>query len=183
MILALLYAAAAETPPDEAGNFVATLFTQVITTGVIAALITTTAQIIVGRRNSRIQERKNAIDAESDLVTRYKDAASEERAAKESAVRTIKDLLAASEVQVASLKSTVVALNETIQQMSSISDSQKGIILRLETERDRLEAERISAEKLRDEKIEELRLAQVEILELTRSHAEAERRAKDTFGI
>lgn len=183
MILALLYAAAAETPPDEAGNFVATLFTQVITTGVIAALITTLAQLIIGRRNARIQERKNAIDAESDLVARYKDAASEERAAKESAVRTIKDLLAASEVQVASLKSTVVALNETIQQMNSISDSQKGIILRLETERDRLDAERITAERLRDEKIEELRKAQIEILELSRTHNEAKRQANETFGI
>lgn len=183
MILALLYAAAAETPPDEAGNFIATLFTQVITTGVIAALITTAAQVILGRRNARIQERKNAIDAESDLVTRYKDAATEERAAKESAVRTIKELLSASEATVASLKSTVVALNETIELMNKLTDSQKDIIIRLESERDRLDAERIAAEKLRDEKIEELHKAQVAILELTRSHGEAERQARDTFGI
>lgn len=183
MILALLYAAAAETPPDEAGNFVATLFTQVITTGVIAALITTASQVILGRRNSRIQERKNAIDAESDLVARYKDAATEERSAKESAVRTIKELLSASEATVVSLKSTVIALNETIEMMSRVSDSQKDIIVRLETERDRLDAERVTAEKLRDEKIDELREAQVAILELTRSHGEADRRARETFGI
>ncbi len=183
MILAWLLVAAAETPPDEAGNFVATLFTQIITTGVIAALITTAAQLILGRKNSRIQERKNAVDAESDLVSRYKDAAAEERSAKESAVRTVKELLAASEIQVASLKSTVTALNETIEMMNKVTDSQKDIILRLETERDRIDAERIVAEKLRDDKIEELRKAQIEILELTRTHSEAERQARETFGL
>ncbi len=177
------YILAAASSPDQAGNLVAQLFTQVITTGVIAALITAGVQVFMGRRNARIQERKNAVDAESDLVVRYRDAASEERAQKESAVRTIRDLLSASEAQVASLKGTVVALNETIELMSRLSNSQKDIIKRLETERDRTEELRVQAEKLRDEKIEELRKAQVEILALTRSQCEAERQTKDTFGI
>lgn len=181
MILDIVYAAA--DAPDQAGNLVAQLFTNVITTGVIAALITAGVQFFMGRRNARIQERKNAVDAESDIVSRYKEQAAEERLQKESAVKTIRDLLAASEAQVQSLKDTVVALNDTIDLMSRVSDSQKDIIKRLEVERDRMEEQRIVAEKLRDEKIEELRQAQIEILALTRSTKEAERQTNDALGL
>lgn len=181
MILELVYAAAEQ--PDPSANFVAQLFTNVITTGVIAALITSGVNYFTGRKNARIQERKNAVDAESDIVNRYKEQAAEERMQKESAVKTIRDLLAASEAQVQSLKDTVKALNDTIDLMSRVAESQTDIIKRLENERDRTDELRINAEKLRDEKIEELRKAQIEILELTRTHKEAERQARDTLGL
>lgn len=182
MIVDLLFFAA-EEPVSANTDAMAQFLTQGISTGVFVAVITSSFQYFLGRRNSRIQERKNATDAESDVVTRYKDAAAEEREAKESAVRTIKELLSASESQVTSLKSTVATLNEAIENMGRLSDSQRDIILRLETERDRLEAEMINTKRVRDENIAKLRQAQIDILELTRSHEEAERRTRDTFGI
>jgi len=176
-------ATTAETAEPESATLVAQLFANVITTGVIAALITAGVQFFINRKNSRIQERKNAVDEGSDLVLRYKDAAGEERAQKESAVKTVRELLVASEAQVTSLKETVKTLTETIQLMSSFSDSQKDIISRLEVERDRTAAQLAATEKLRDEKIAELRAAQIKILEMTMGPEEAERHINDTFGI
>jgi len=178
-----LNAAVAEQNP--AGNVVSLVVTAVVSATVFSALITGLVQFIMNRRNSRITERKNAIDAESDLVTRYKDAAAEERAAKESAVRTIKELLGDSREQVEVLKGTVDALNNTIRLMENLNTTQRDIIDQLTTDRDKTQAALERAEARIETQKAQLLQKQEEIqklLEQTRTREDAARIALATFG-
>ena len=134
---------------------------------VIAAAISAVVAWINNRRNARIQERKNNADEGNDLVARYKEAAAEERSAKESAVRTVQNLLDISQAQVTSLQATVGRLNDTIVTLQRSADSQQGLIEDITRERDRLQQEQENLQKQIDEKRDELLKAQQEILELT----------------
>lgn len=157
--------AAEQAPPEP--NIVGIIITAVASASVFAALITGLVQYLVNRRNSRITERKNTVDAESDLVTRYKEAAAEERAAKESAVQTVRDLLSIAERQVESLKGTVAALNGLIENLNLAANAQQEIIDSLTAERDRSQAALSQAlTQIEDQKNQLLRHQQ-EILELT----------------
>lgn len=123
-----------------AQDVISLFITAIISASVFAALVTGTIQYLINRKNSKITEKKNTVDAESDLIARYKEAAAEERLQKESAVQTIKNLLQFTEGQVDSLKNTVETLNKTITSMSLISNTQSDLIDQLTVERDRNQA-------------------------------------------
>lgn len=160
----LVLAAAAEGGATT--DVVSMIITSVVSATVFSALITGLVQFLMNRRNSRVTERKNAVDEESDLVSRYKEAASEERAAKESAVRTIKELLENSQEQIVSLKGTVETLNNTIKLMETLAVSQKSVIDQLTSDRDRTQAALDRAEDRIREQTEELIQKQKEIQSL-----------------
>lgn len=167
--------AVATAPAPEPGSIdPQQLLTLVLTTGisatVIASLITGLIQFIINRRNSRIVENKNTTDAEGDLVTRYREAAAEERAQKESAVETIRALLAISEDQIDSLKSTVDSLTQTIAVMRDAAGAQKSLIDQIIADRDRIKASYENAQLKVDQQREELIRTQREILELSYPH-------------
>lgn len=182
----LILPLAAVQGANQAADVVSLVITSVVSATVFSALITGLVQFLINRRNSRITERKNSVDAESDLVARYKDAASEERAAKESAVRTIKELLSDSKEQIAALKSTVDTLTNTIKLMESLAISQNGVIEQLTHDRDRTQDALTRAEARIQEQKEQLRLKQEEVqafFEQTRTRADAARIAAESFDI
>ncbi len=183
MLLQMLtiFAAAAET---QAADVVSLIITSVVSATVFSALVTSIATLLVNRRNSRITERKNTQDAESDVVNRYKDQAKEERDGKESAVRIIQELLSESKEQVAALKSTVETLNDTIILMKDVNSAQGDIIAQLTSDRDRTQAALERAEARIITQKEQLRAKQEEITPLIeKSHirAEAQRIVAETF--
>lgn len=160
------------------------LTTAVLSATVFSALITGFVTFLINSRNSRITERKNTADAESDVVSRYKEAASEERQQKESAVQTIKMLLAESRDQVVTLKGTVDALNNTINLMESLTVTQNDMIIQLTVDRDRTQAALEQAEARILTQREELKRHQEEIrvlLTQTRTRDEAKRIVAESF--
>lgn len=179
--LTFVWAAVAPTN-DPLSNLIGLIVTATISAGVLGTAIGGFVQYLINRRNSRITERKNAVDAESDLVARYKEAAAEERAQKESAVRTVRELLAASEEQVQTLKDTVSTLNNTIDLMSRLTDSQQDVILKLTADRDKTQIALERAEARIEQQKNELIQRQREILELTRGKEEAARIVAETLG-
>lgn len=185
MLLALrILAAAGEVSP--AADVVSLIITSVVSATVFSALITGLIQYLINRRNSRITERKNTLDAESDVVNRYKEQAKEERDAKESAIRVIQDLLSESKEQVAALKSTVETLNNTIALMKDVNAAQGDIITQLTQDRDRTQAALTRAEARIETQEQQLRAKQAEIvtlLERTRTHEAAERVVAQTFNL
>lgn len=154
-------------------DIIGPVITAVISASVVAAIITGLVQYMINRRNSRITERKNSVEAESDLINRYKEAAAEERNQKESAVETVKNLLALAEAQVASLKDTVATLNRTIEVMSLAANSQQDIIDQLTLDRDRTQEALRQAERQIEAQREELLRHQREIMELQLPRHEA----------
>lgn len=138
-----------------------------ISATVLAAAISALVAWLNNRRNARIQERKNTADESNDIVARYKEAAAEERSAKESAVQTVQKLLDISQAQVVSLQSTVGRLTDTIDTLQRSAESQQDIITAITQERDRLQQEQEQLQQQIDEKRDELFQAQQEILELT----------------
>lgn len=134
---ATLYYAAATEGLLDTQSVISIVISAVISASVIAALVTGVIQYFINRRNSNIAEKKNTVDAESDIISRYKEAAAEERLQKESAVATIKNLLQITEDQVTSLKSTVDVLNNTIISMRELNESQHDIIDQITLDRDR----------------------------------------------
>ena len=165
MLNALLFLAAA-TEGGAPTDVISMIITSVVSATVFSALITGLVQFLMNRRNSRVTERKNAVDEESDLVSRYKEAAGEERAAKESAVRTIKELLENSQEQIVSLKGTVETLNNTIQLLENLAVTQKDVIAQLTSDRDRTQAALDRAEERIKEQTDELIQKQKEIQKL-----------------
>lgn len=186
-MLDVLHLFAAVAPENSlAADVVSLVITAVVSATVFSALITGLVQFLINRRNSRITERKNTVDAESDLVARYKDAASEERAQKESAVATIKELLHDSREQVNVLKSTVNTLTNTIALLESLSAAQGDVIKQLTDDRDRTKAALERAEARVQEQRDQLKAKQAEIetlLAQTRSRAEAARIVAESFDI
>ncbi|QIG57840.1 hypothetical protein SEA_PAULODIABOLI_106 [Microbacterium phage PauloDiaboli] len=169
-----------------AADIVSLVITAVVSATVFSALITGLIQFLINRRNSRITERKNTVDAESDLVTRYKEAAAEERAAKSSAVETIKMLLAESKEGIETLKSTVATLNSTIELLKDVNAAQGDVIKQLTADRDRTQAALERAEARVLDQVEQLRLKQNEIESLiAESHTreQAARIVSQTFDI
>jgi chromosome segregation ATPase len=173
--LHILAAAVGEVSP--AADVVSLVITSVVSATVFSAIITGLVQYLINRRNSRITERKNTLDAESDVVNRYKDQAREEREGKESAVRVIQELLGESKEQIAALKSTVETLNGTIALMKDVNAAQGDIISQLTNDRDRTQAalERAEARILAQK--EQLRLKQQEIAVLIDKAREREEAA------
>lgn len=165
MLNALLFLAAA-TEGGASTDVISMIITSVVSATVFSALITGLVQFLMNRRNSRVTERKNAVDEESDLVSRYKEAAGEERAAKESAVRTIKELLENSQEQIVSLKGTVETLNGTIKLLENLAVTQKDVIAQLTSDRDRTQAALDRAEARIKEQTDELIQKQKEIQSL-----------------
>jgi len=179
-----ILAAAGET--STAADVVQLVITAVVSATVFSALITGLVQFLINRRNSRVTERKNAVDEESDIVTRYKEQAIEERLQKESAVNMIKELLTESKEQVAALKGTVDSLNNTIALMKDLNTAQSDIIQQLTNDRDRQAAALERAEARITAQKEELRRKQQEIEDLlanTRTREEAARIVNETFDI
>jgi len=129
--------AAAGDANAAAADVVSLVITSVVSATVFSALITGLVQFLINRRNSRITERKNTSDAESDLVRQYRDAAADERAAKESAIKTLRELHDDTKEQVLALRSTVDTLNATIVTLKDLNASQDDIIVRLTEDRDR----------------------------------------------
>lgn len=123
---------------DATATFASLILTSTLVAGVTTAVVTGVFQFLGTRRLARVTERKNDDDADSSLVARYKDAAAEERAQKNSAVDTIQKLLAIAEHQIVSLKDTVDRLTQTIRIMSESAGTQQGILEQVIDERDRL---------------------------------------------
>lgn len=185
MYEALAFIAAAATETGGATDVVSVVITSVVSATVFSALITSFVQFLISRRTARIAERKDAIDAESDLITRYKEAAAEERVQKASAIDTIKELLAASNQQVDSLSATVDAMTSTITMLEKLTLSQSDMIITLTADRDRAKAALVSAEALVESQKEQLKIKQAElqaVLERTRNSTDAARIAAETLG-
>ena len=153
-----------EMQPD---SILSLIITSVISASVIGAIVTGVVQYLVNKRNSQITEKKNTIDAESDLITRYKEAAAEERAQKESAVETVKDLLQVAEHNVELLKNTVDTLNQTITSLKETNAAQQQIITQLTVDRDRAEEGVRQAERTIAAQREHLARLQQQVAELT----------------
>lgn len=186
MSIITLAFAAATTGGDEASNIVSLIVTTVVSATVFSSLITGFIQYLNNRRNSRVTERRNAVDEESDVVTRYREQAVEERLQKESAVKTIKELLSESKEQITALKGTVETLNNTIALMKDLNAAQGTVIQQLTNDRDRTAAALERAEARVEAQKEELRKKQEEIvnlLEQSRTREEAARIVTETFGI
>jgi cell division protein FtsL len=169
-----------------AADVVSLVITAVVSATVFSALITGLVQFLINRRNSRITERKNTVDEHSDLIVRYKEQASEERVQKESAVKTIKELLADSREQVIVLKSTVDTLTKTIELLESLSAAQSDVIKQLTEDRDRTKEALERAEARVLEQRDQLRLKQQEITTLlgqTISKQQAARILAESFDI
>lgn len=158
-----MIAAAVEEQPALIGLLVSA----VISASVVAALVGGLFAYINNRRNARIAERKNTADEDNDLVTRYQTMATEERSAKESAVKTVRELLAIAEAQIASLQGTITRLTETIGVLQHSAQSQQDLIDAITRERDRLQVEQEKLQHDIDDKARELLTKQAEILELT----------------
>lgn len=186
-MLALLLQLATDPPESNlAADIVSLVITAVVSTAVFSALITGLIQYLINRRNSRITERKNTVDAESDLVTRYKEAAAEERAAKSSAVETIKMLLAESKESIQTMKDTVVTLTNTIELLKDVNAAQGDVIKQITADRDRTQAALLRAEARVLDQMEQLRIKQQEITDLvasSRSKAEAAQIVAESFNI
>lgn len=157
---------AASAMPAEP-NMLTTIIGAVFSSVVFSAIITAVFTYVSNRRNARIQERKNDLDAEGGLVSRYKEAAAEERAQKESAIQTVRDLLKIAEEQVTSLKDTITTLNSTIGIMRQAADDQREIITRLTSDRDRTQDALDRATKEIDKQREQLIKHQHEILAMS----------------
>jgi len=133
----LHYASATPVEADTSGT-VSLIFSAAISGTVISALVGGVIQYLINRRNSKIAEKKNTVDAESDIITRYKEAAAEERSQKESSVATIKSLLHVTESEVISLRETIKTLNETLTIIRATADYQGELVKKLTQERDRV---------------------------------------------
>lgn len=158
-----MIAAVAEEQPE----FIGLLVSVIISAGVFSAAIAGLVAYLNNRRNARIAERKNTADEDNDLVTRYQTMATEERSAKESAVKTVRELLAIAEAQIASLQGTITRLTETISVLQHSAQSQQDLIESITQERDRLKHEQEKLQNDIDVKSRELLTKQAEILELT----------------
>lgn len=181
-LLVAFSAAEGTTPPD----VFQLIITSVISTAVFTTVIGGIIQFLINRQNARITERKNAVDAESDLVARYKEAASEERTAKESAVKTIKELLSDSKEQITTLKATVDTLTNTIKILEGLAVTQEGVIAQLTEDRDRTQAALDRAQARINEQKEMLKQKQDEIqslFEQSRSRVESAKAITETFDI
>ena len=171
--LAFLSLAADEQSAGQ--DIVSLVITTIISASVFAALVTGITQYLINRRNSRIAERKNSVDIESDHIRRYKEQAIEERNAKESAVTTVKNVLTIVEQQVESLKNTISTLNQTIEIMSHAANAQQDIIDQLTTQRDRQESALARAQQEVELQRSEVSRLQREILDITYPQAELDR--------
>lgn len=155
---------AATTPAvDGAGELVSYL----LSAAVMAALVTGLFNWINNKRNARIAERKNTADEDNDLVARYQAMATEERAGKESAVKTVTELLGIAETQIQTLKGTVAQLSATIETLQRSAESQHDLIEDIRRERDRLTAALALSQQRVDEQRAELLAKQAEILSLS----------------
>jgi chromosome segregation ATPase len=145
---------------DVVGLFVSSMLSALV----LAALVAGSFNYVNNRRNARITERKNNADEDNDLVARYQAMATEERSAKESAVRTVKDLLTMAEEQIKTLRGTIDQLSSTIETLQRSAESQQELIETVTLERDRLaEALRVSEERVSAQR-EQLLAKQAEIL-------------------
>jgi chromosome segregation ATPase len=162
-----MIAAAAGAQPE----VIRLLVTACISVPVVAGLIAGLVSYLNNRRNARIAERKNTQDEDNDLVTRYQTMATEERSAKESAVKTVRELLGIAEAQIASLQGTITRLTETIGVLQHSAQSQQDLIESITQERDRLKLEQEKLQKDINDKSQELLNKQAEILELSYPHA------------
>lgn len=161
-----LIAAAAAVEPEPAISLFSVILTAILSSTVVGAIVGGVFGYLNNKRNARIAERKNDLDAEAGLVGRYKEAAAEERAQKESAIQTVNNLLAIAERQVQSLKDTVDTLTDTINAMTTASNAQQQFIERLTEDRDRTQQALSSALLEIDRQKEELLRRQREILEM-----------------
>ncbi|UVG35140.1 hypothetical protein SEA_CECE_89 [Microbacterium phage Cece] len=182
--LSYYLAAAAEAGPD--ADLISLLVTAGISASVFGALISGLVTFLINRRNARITERRDAQGAENDVVSRYREAAAEERAQKESAVSTIKELLTDSREQVTVLKATVDTLTNTIRLLENLSATQGDVITQLTEDRDRTKAALDRAEARVIEQRDQLHAKQEEIENLlarSRSREAAAQIVAETFDI
>lgn len=150
-----------------------------LSAAVIAAIVTGVVSYFNNRRNARVAERRNVQDEDNDIVTRYKDAAAEERSQKESAVKTVRELLAIAEQQIQILRTTIEQLTSTIGQLQKSAESQQQLIETVTAERDALAVKADELERELDVKRTELLRKQHEILEISYPRAVVDRMFKE----
>ncbi len=151
------------TAPDLGGTILGVL----LSSAFISALIPAIINFFNNRRNAAVASKKNEVDADSSIISRYKEAAKEERDAKESAVAMVERMLKVAESQVDSLQITVERLQETVDRltttisvMSTTADAQQTLIENLTEDRDRVQQALKIAEEQLAEQIEYIQVAQ-----------------------
>lgn len=160
----MVLADAAENAAPDLGGTILGLF---LSSAFISALIPSVINYFNNRRNANVAAKKNEVDADSTIISRYKEAAKEERDAKESAVAMVERMLKVAESQVDSLQITVERLQETVDRltntisvMSTSAAAQQTLIENLTEDRDRvLQALKIAEQQLADQ-IEYIQIAQ-----------------------
>lgn len=155
-------------------DFFAQIISSIVSSAVVGAIIFGIFSWINNRRNARVTERKNDADAENDFISQYKEMvasanarAADERSAKESAVRTVRELLNIAEGQITSLKDTIDRLTATIRTLTDAAGVQQDLIDAITEERDHLRATLAAQQAAVDHQKEELVTQQRELLDLT----------------
>jgi hypothetical protein len=160
--------ATAVAPPDLGGTILGVLISSAFISAVIPAVI----NFFNNRRNATVASKKNEVDANSSIIGRYKEAAQEERIAKESAVAMVERMLSIAESQVDSLQITVERLQETVDRLtttitviSSTANTQQSLIEDLTRDRDRVVLALQNSERQLAEQIAYITLAQEQKLQ------------------
>ncbi len=159
----VILAETASAAPDLGGTILGVLLSSAFISATVPAII----NYFSNKRNAKVISKKNEVDADSSIIARYKEAAQEERNAKESAVAMVERMLKVAESQVDSLQITVERLQETVDRltntisvMSTTAESQKTLIDELTKDRDRvIQALEIAEQQLADQ-IEYIQIAQ-----------------------
>lgn len=160
MILDLILAA--DPPvPYSLDEFQRTLFTGLLSAPVLVAIGAGGMKFRQARKDGRLKLRTDAQDADNDLVEHWKAAAENaqtsgaaalkaaqdeaerrvaaERASKESAIRTVRELLELQEAQNTALRDTIDRLTRAIEQLTTAGGAASELVQQLRDERDQLQ--------------------------------------------
>lgn len=167
--ITLMVSAVAEVANDTAPWYLQDFVAAFASGAVIAAIVTGIVQVYVTRRSASISQRRNTSVEENELVLRYKEAAAEERAQKESSIAIAERTLSQYQGQVDTLTSIVNSLNHTLEILHDNATVTKDIIQELVADRDKLEKALLDAQAQVAEQSQELVRMQQKIIQLTNS--------------
>lgn len=129
-------------------NVMPLLISAVISTGVLAALVTGLFTWLSHRTDAKVAERRDAREGETEQVAAYRDMAEQARKSAETAVSVIQHSLESTVALVDNLQATVASLNETIRQMTAAANVQHDALDRMTVDRDRTQEALHAAQQL-----------------------------------
>ena len=137
------------------------LFTGLLSAPVLVGAGAGGLKLWQARKDRRVTERKDVRDEDNDLVQHWKQAAenaqrtgaemvksaqeesdrrvSAERASKESAIRTVRELLDLQELQNTALRDTITRLTAAIEQLTAAGGAASSLVVSLREERDEMQ--------------------------------------------